>query len=90
MFLGPPAETDKDNISLSNENLNSQEQHLLNQHGKELCIFQLGLVKLCAFTLKEKKSMGDNSLGKTDSSKTCLPQSFREYLYITVVHLVSL
>ncbi|XP_048167843.1 FERM and PDZ domain-containing protein 2 isoform X2 [Corvus hawaiiensis] len=32
----PPAETEKANISLSNENLNSQEQHLLHQHEKHL------------------------------------------------------
>nr|XP_054493813.1 FERM and PDZ domain-containing protein 2 [Agelaius phoeniceus] len=31
-----PAETEKANISLSNENLNSQEQHLLHQHEKHL------------------------------------------------------
>ncbi|XP_066411252.1 FERM and PDZ domain-containing protein 2 [Molothrus aeneus] len=31
-----PAETEKANISLSNENLNSQEQHLLHQHVKHL------------------------------------------------------
>lgn len=62
MFLGPPTETEKANISLSNENLNSQEKHLLHQHGKELCIFQLGLVKLCAFSLKENKSLGDNGI----------------------------
>lgn len=62
MFLGPLAETEKANISLSNENLNSQEQHLLHQHGKEICIFQLGLVKLCTFALKENKSIGDNGI----------------------------
>ncbi|XP_071419376.1 FERM and PDZ domain-containing protein 2 isoform X2 [Pithys albifrons albifrons] len=33
---GPPAETEKDGISLSNENLNSQEQHLLHQHERHL------------------------------------------------------
>ncbi|KAM4896608.1 FERM and PDZ domain-containing protein 2 [Sylvia borin] len=32
----PPAETEKANISLSNENVNSQEQHLLHQHEKHL------------------------------------------------------
>ncbi|XP_037997182.1 FERM and PDZ domain-containing protein 2 [Motacilla alba alba] len=32
----PPAETEKANISLSNENLNSQDQHLLHQHEKHL------------------------------------------------------
>ncbi|KAM7103292.1 LOW QUALITY PROTEIN: FERM and PDZ domain-containing protein 2 [Ciconia maguari] len=32
----PPAETEKANISFSNENLNSQEQHLLHQHEKHL------------------------------------------------------
>ncbi|RMC11583.1 hypothetical protein DUI87_11704 [Hirundo rustica rustica] len=32
----PPAETEKDNISLSNENLNSQEQYLLHQHEEHL------------------------------------------------------
>ncbi|XP_050832404.1 FERM and PDZ domain-containing protein 2 [Serinus canaria] len=32
----PAAETEKANISLSNENLNSQEQHLLHQHEKHL------------------------------------------------------
>ncbi|XP_026655527.2 FERM and PDZ domain-containing protein 2 isoform X1 [Zonotrichia albicollis] len=32
----PPAETEKANISLSNENLNSQEQHLLHEHEKHL------------------------------------------------------
>lgn len=36
MLLGLPAETEKDDTCLSNENLNSQEQHLLSQHGKEL------------------------------------------------------
>ncbi|XP_061315251.1 FERM and PDZ domain-containing protein 2 isoform X3 [Pezoporus flaviventris] len=34
--LGPPAETEKANISFSDENLNSQEQHLLHQHEKHL------------------------------------------------------
>ncbi|XP_058697373.1 FERM and PDZ domain-containing protein 2 [Poecile atricapillus] len=34
--LGPPAETEKANISLSDENLNSQEQHLLHRHEKHL------------------------------------------------------
>ncbi|XP_025750540.1 tyrosine-protein phosphatase non-receptor type 20 [Manacus vitellinus] len=34
--LGPLAETEKANISLSNENLNSREQHLLHQHEKHL------------------------------------------------------
>ncbi|XP_062462849.1 FERM and PDZ domain-containing protein 2 isoform X2 [Pezoporus occidentalis] len=33
---GPPAETEKANISFSDENLNSQEQHLLHQHEKHL------------------------------------------------------
>ncbi|XP_052654936.1 FERM and PDZ domain-containing protein 2 isoform X5 [Harpia harpyja] len=32
----PPAETEKANISFSNGNLNSQEQHLLHQHEKHL------------------------------------------------------
>ncbi|XP_068053648.1 tyrosine-protein phosphatase non-receptor type 13-like isoform X2 [Anomalospiza imberbis] len=32
----PPAETEKASISLSNENLNSKEQHLLHQHEKHL------------------------------------------------------
>ncbi|XP_075574035.1 FERM and PDZ domain-containing protein 2 [Pelecanus crispus] len=32
----PPAETEKANISFSNENLNSQEQHLLHHHEKHL------------------------------------------------------
>ncbi|XP_071668064.1 FERM and PDZ domain-containing protein 2 isoform X3 [Patagioenas fasciata] len=32
----PPAETEKDKNSLSNENLNAQEQHLLHQHEKPL------------------------------------------------------
>ncbi|XP_040419953.1 tyrosine-protein phosphatase non-receptor type 13-like [Cygnus olor] len=36
MFLGPPAETEKANISLSNENLNSQEQQLPHQHEEHL------------------------------------------------------
>lgn len=35
MLLGPPAETEKDDTCFSNENLNSQEQHLLSQHGKK-------------------------------------------------------
>ncbi|XP_040462886.1 FERM and PDZ domain-containing protein 2 isoform X6 [Falco naumanni] len=33
---GPPAETEKPSIFFSNENLNSQEQHLLHQHEKHL------------------------------------------------------
>ncbi|XP_061214798.1 FERM and PDZ domain-containing protein 2 isoform X4 [Neopsephotus bourkii] len=33
---GPPVETEKASISFSNENLNSQEQHLLHQHEKHL------------------------------------------------------
>eukprot|EP00076_Gallus_gallus_P042192 XP_025007730.1 FERM and PDZ domain-containing protein 2 isoform X4 [Gallus gallus] len=32
----PPAETEKDDTCFSNENLNSQEQHLLSQHEKHL------------------------------------------------------
>ncbi|KAK2523485.1 Frmpd2 [Columba guinea] len=32
----PPAETEKDKNSLSNENLNAQEQHVLHQHEKPL------------------------------------------------------
>lgn len=86
MLSGPPAETEKANISFSNENLNSQEQHLLHQDGKELCIFQLGFVKFCALSLKENKSVGDT--GSTWErlilhKQNCLPQSFREQLYIT-------
>lgn len=80
MFLGLPAKTEKANISLSNENLNSQDQHLLHQHGKELCIFQLGLVKFCAFSLKEKKSIGGNGIARerlTLHTKNLPPSEFQ-------------
>lgn len=69
MLSGPPAETEKDKNSLSNENLNAQEQHVLHQHGKELHIFQLRLVKFCS--LSERKEVcrwNWQHLGKINSS----------------------
>lgn len=86
MLLGPPAETEKANISFPNENLNSREEHLLHQHGEELCIFQLGFVKFPGLSLKENKSVGGT--GSTWErlilhKQNCLPQSFGEHLYIT-------
>lgn len=54
MFLGPPAETEKANISLSDENLNSQEQQLPHQHGKELD-FSARVCKISSPLLKINK-----------------------------------